>query len=220
MKSKNERNKVDYIKRKSTNKGDTIVEDSKANNTTASRNERNKVDYIKRKSTNKGDTIVEDSKANNTTASKNERNKVDYIKRKSNKGGTFMENNKIEPNSIPNFDEDEHRDNVNYDARALKNAIDNRCFFHTCGICEWEGSLNEVVAISEIEENIKSSDLKLLYKAVIAKISNKYDIAYGKAMKAELNEFGIINDAEYVCKKCAACLKGIINKFILIIYKL
>ena len=106
---------------------------------------------------------------------------------------------------------EEHSINVNYDARKLKNVIDNRCFFHTCGICEWEGSLNEVISICEIEDKIKSCDLKHLYKDVISKVSNKYEIAYGKAMKAELNEFGILFDAEYVCKKCAGCLKG--NKF-------
>jgi hypothetical protein len=85
--------------------------------------------------------------------------------------------------------------------------------FYTCACCEYEDGVGDMIPISHLEDKIKSSNLNRLYIIATSQVDNTYSKVYVEAIKEDLNEFGLLKNCNYICKKCANSLKGTFYNF-------
>ena len=84
--------------------------------------------------------------------------------------------------------------------------------FYTCGCCGIEEGLSKLKLIDEdLLEKVKHSKLVSLYENMIKPLlpdsnANKYEISFAKSVKNELNEYGLLKNAKYLCKICIRSL--------------
>jgi len=141
-------------------------------------------------------------------ATQNEEKKKEEAARKQLARANFRAKKKTITNTL-NSNDKTHSDNVNYDALQFAEALKQDCQFYTCGCCEWEGGLSEMIPRSNVEASIRSSKLKDLYLRLTSDTSSIYTKAFGDAIVQDLDDFGCLKSCNFLCKKCVKSLTGI-----------
>jgi hypothetical protein len=95
---------------------------------------------------------------------------------------------------------------ANRDARHYGKALDMQLVFQTCGVCSYEGGLDEMGPIDDMLDSIAASGLPKRYREAKADKDNdakdKYAQYYARTIAEAFDERGFLLDSKYVCNDC------------------